>query len=95
MSVRREPAPLHLRLYIAGRAPNSVRAHLNVRAICEEHFAGRYKLEVVDMMAFPHRALADGIVVTPTLVRISPLPLQRVIGNLSDTARVLAALGGT
>lgn len=85
---------LRLRLYIAGNAPNSLRATGNAKAICEEHFPGGYELEVVDMIEFPGRALADGIIVTPTLLKLSPLPVQRVIGNLSDTDRVLMILAG-
>ena len=84
---------LQLRLYVAGNAPNSVRAIANARAICEEHFNGSHDLEIVDLLDHPVRGLADGIVVTPTLLKVSPLPVQRVIGNLSDTSQVLLALG--
>ncbi len=83
---------LRLRLYIAGHAPNSVRAIANCRAICEEHFASVHELEIVDLLEHPTRALADGIIVTPTLLRLLPLPVQRVIGSLSDTSQVLLAL---
>jgi circadian clock protein KaiB len=82
---------LSLRLYVAGNAPNSVTAITNARAICETHFAG-YKLEIVDMLKHPERALADGIIVTPTLLKLLPLPVHRVIGNLSDTTQVLLIL---
>lgn len=85
---------LRLRLYVAGQAPNSVRAIANARAICSEHFASAHELEVVDLLEHPGRALADGIIVTPTLLKLHPPPLQRVIGDLSDTIRVLLALGG-
>jgi circadian clock protein KaiB len=85
-------ASLQLRLYVAGSAPNSVRAIANVRAICGEHFAG-HKLEIVDMLKDPRRALADGIIVTPTLLKLLPLPAGRVIGDLSDTLQVLLILG--
>jgi len=84
---------LQLRLYVAGNAPNSVRAIANARAICEQHFNGSHDLEIVDLLDHPVRGLADGIVVTPTLLKLSPLPVQRVIGNLSDTSQVLLALG--
>jgi circadian clock protein KaiB len=84
---------LQLRLYVAGNAPNSVRAIANARAICEEHFNGSHDLEVVDLLDHPVRGLADGIIVTPTLLKLSPLPVQRVIGNLNDTSQVLLALG--
>ena len=81
-----------MRLYVAGNAPNSVRAIANARAICDEHFAARCDLEIVDLLEHPQRALADGIIVTPTLLKLLPLPVQRVIGNLSDTNQVLLAL---
>ena len=84
---------LLLRLYIAGNAPNSRRAVANVKAICEEHFASGHRLEIVDMLEQPRRALADGVIVTPTLLRLLPLPVQRLIGNLNDTDQVLIALG--
>ena len=71
-----------------------MRAIANVKAICDEHFASGHELEIVDLIQDPHRALADGIIVTPTLLKLSPIPVQRVIGNLSDTDQVLLALGG-
>jgi circadian clock protein KaiB len=83
---------LRLRLYVAGRAPNSVRAIANARAICDEHFASAHELEIVDLLEHPNRALADGIVVTPTLLKLSPLPVQRVVGSLTDTGQLLLAL---
>lgn len=86
-------AGLLLRLYIAGRAPNSVRAVANAKAICDKHFPGDYELEIIDLIERPERALADGIIVTPTLVKRSPLPVEKIIGNLSDTKEVLLALG--
>ncbi len=85
-------ARLVLRLYIAGNAPNSVLATANIRAICDEHYALQHEIEIVDLLKFPQRALADGVIATPMLLRLSPVPIQRVIGNLSDTARVLQAL---
>jgi circadian clock protein KaiB len=90
----REKDTLRLRLYVAGNAPNSVRAIANAVAICERHFAGGHELEIIDLLRHPRRAMADGVLVTPTLVRLTPLPVQRVIGNLSDTQQVLLALGG-
>jgi circadian clock protein KaiB len=83
---------LRLRLYVAGHAPNSVRAVANVRAICDEHFASGHEIEIVDLLEHPKRALADGIIVTPTLLKLLPLPVRRVIGSLSDTNQVLLAL---
>ena len=87
-------APIVLRLYVAGHAPNSLRAIANARSICDEHFAAAHELEIVDLLEQPRRALADGIIVTPTLLKLLPLPVQRVIGNLSDTNQVLQTLAG-
>jgi circadian clock protein KaiB len=84
---------VHLRLYIAGQAPNSVLALANAKAICESHFLAGYKLEIIDLMENPLRALKDGIVVTPTLVRMMPKPSRRVIGTLADQKQVVLALG--
>ena len=83
---------LRLRLYVAGNAPNSVRAIANARAICDEHFASGHEIEIVDLLKHPQRAMADGIIVTPTLLKLGPLPAQRVIGSLSDTSQLLLAL---
>lgn len=90
---RTTTARLRLRLYIAGSAPNSLRAIANVRAICQEHFASGHDLDVVDLLESPTQALVDGVIVTPTLIKLSPLPVRRMIGSLSDTEQVLAALG--
>jgi circadian clock protein KaiB len=90
--LRGKTPKLHLRLYVAGQAPNSVRAIANCRAICDEHFASGHELEIVDLLEQPKRAVADGIIVTPTLLKLLPLPMQRVIGSLSDTNQVLQAL---
>ncbi len=84
---------LSLRLYIAGNAPNSLLAIANIRAICDQHFAAGHDLEIVDLIQHPERALADRIIVTPTLLRLTPPP-QRVVGNLSDTQQLLLALAG-
>jgi len=83
---------LRLRLYVAGSAPNSLQAMANVKAICDEHFARRHRLEIIDLLEHPERASTDGIIVTPTLLKVSPLPAQRMIGNLSDTNQVLLTL---
>lgn len=85
---------IKLRLYVAGNAPNSVMAIANIKAICTEHFNGVHELEIIDMLAHPARGLADRIIVTPTLVRLSPSPIQLVIGNLSNAVQVLQTLGG-
>lgn len=82
-----------MRLYIAGTAPNSVKAIANLKAICARYLKDSYKLEIVDVCEHPRRALADGILVTPSLAKVSPSPTSNVIGNLSDTGSVLAALG--
>ena len=82
-----------MRLYIAGRAPNSVKAIANLEAICRQHLKDSYRLEIVDVCEHPRRALDDGILVTPSLAKLSPTPGANVIGNLSDTGSVLAALG--
>src|SRR4051812_18162380 len=83
---------LVLRLYVAGGAPNSLRAIANTRAFCDEHFASAYDLEIVDFLTHAREALADRIIVTPTLVRLQPLPVRRLIGNLSDTSQLHLAL---
>jgi circadian clock protein KaiB len=85
--------PVVMRLYVAGRAPNSVKAIANLEAICRQHLKDGYKLEVVDVCEHPQRALDDGVLVTPSLAKLSPSPGANVIGNLSDTSGVLAALG--
>jgi len=82
-----------LRLYIAGSAPNSVQAVANLKAICQEYLAGTHKLEVVDVLEHPQRAMAAGVLVTPSLAKLSPLPATNVVGNLSDKNKVLLALG--
>lgn len=89
---RQTPPKLRLRLYVAGRAPNSVQAIANCRAICDAHFSSGHELEIVDLLEHPKRGVADGIIVTPTLLKLMPLPMQRVIGSLSDTNQVLQAL---
>ena len=82
-----------MRLYVAGTAPNSVKAIANLQAICGRYLKDGYKLEIVDVCEHPRRALADGVLVTPSLTKVSPEPASNVIGNLSDTRSVLAALG--
>ena len=81
-----------LRLYIAGQTPRSVAALANLKEICEEHLAGRYKLQVVDLLENPQLARGDQILAIPTLVRKLPLPMRRIIGDLSNTERVLVGL---
>ena len=82
------------RLYVGGvETPNSVRAVANLQAICQEHLQGSYKIELVDILQEPLRALSEGVLVTPTLVRLSPPPLRKIVGDLSNRAAVLHALG--
>lgn len=81
-----------LRLYISGNAPNSVRAIANLEAICKQYLKD-YKLEIVDVFEQPLRALADGVLVTPSLAKVSPAPVANVVGNLSDKRNVLLMLG--
>jgi circadian clock protein KaiB len=84
-----------MRLYVAGRAPNSVKAIANLEEICRQHLKDKYRLEIVDVCEHPRRALDDGVLVTPSLSMLSPSPGAIVIGNLSDTSSVLAAMGIT
>ena len=85
-------AALSLRLYIAGSSPNSVQALTNIKAIFSAHYSGA-SLEVIDVLTNPGQAFADGVIVTPTLLKLAPLPVRRVIGNLSEVSQVLLALG--
>lgn len=80
------------RLYITNRAPTSVRALENLRHICRDYFDGGYELEIVDTAQEPGRAMRDGIVITPTLVKLAPEPRWSIVGDLSDEARVLASM---
>jgi circadian clock protein KaiB len=82
-----------MRLYISDHAPNSIQAVANLAAICKEHLKDSFKLEVIDVLKDPLRALADGIVVTPSLTKLSPSPIAKIIGNLGDKSDVLHALG--
>ena len=81
-----------LRLYITGVTPQSVRALTNVRQICEEHLQGRYELEVIDLYQQPQLAQGEQIIAAPTLIKKLPLPLRRIIGDMSKTDRVLVGL---
>lgn len=81
-----------LRLYVAGQTTNSLRAFVNLKRICEEHLAGRYQIEVIDLLENPPLAAGDEIVAVPTLVRRLPVPVRRIIGDLSNTDRVLVGL---
>jgi len=90
--VSRQPV-LKLRLYVAGDADNSAQAISNLHSICQSRLAGCHEIEVVDVFREPKRALSDGILMTPTLLKISPAPVRRVIGTLSQPEILLRALG--
>ena len=82
----------NLRLYVAGQTPRSVAALANLKKICEQHLAGRYEIEVVDLMKDPALAQRHQIVAIPTLIRQLPEPLKRIIGDLSNVEKVLVGL---
>lgn len=81
-----------LRLYIAGQTPKSIAAFANLQALCETHLAGHYQIEVVDLLEQPQLAQGDQILAIPTVVRRLPLPIRKIIGDLSDTERALVGL---
>jgi circadian clock protein KaiB len=85
-------AEWELRLYVAGQTPKSLAAFANLQRICEEHLAGRYEIEVIDLMKNPQLARGDQILALPTLVRKLPEPVRKIIGDLSNTERVLVGL---
>jgi circadian clock protein KaiB len=81
-----------LRLYVAGTTPNCRAAFTNLKKLCEEHLAGRYRIEVIDLLKSPHLSRSDQILAIPTLVRKLPEPERKIIGDLSNTERVLVGL---
>lgn len=81
-----------LRLYVAGQSPKSLAAISNLHKICEEHLAGKYDVEVIDLLEKPQLAEGDKIIAVPTLVRKLPAPLRKIIGDLSDTEKALVGL---
>ncbi len=81
-----------LRLYVAGQTPNCQAAFANLKKICNEHLQGRYSIEVIDLLENPQLAAGDQILAIPTLVRKLPPPIRKIIGNLSNTERVLVGL---
>lgn len=87
-----EPDRYILQLYVAGKLPKSVCAIINLKKICEEKLHGSYELEVIDLYQQPQLAKRDQIIALPTLIKRSPLPLRRIIGDMSNTERVLVAL---
>ena len=82
----------HLRLYVAGQTPKCIAAFANLKRICEENLAGRYQIEVVDLLQNPRLAAGDEIIAIPTLVRKLPTPVRKILGDLSNTERVLVGL---
>ena len=82
----------NLRLYVAGQTPRSVTAFANLKKICEEYLEGKYHIEVIDLLEDPKLARGDQILAIPTLVRKLPTPLKKIIGDLSNTERVLVGL---
>jgi circadian clock protein KaiB len=82
----------NLRLYVAGQTPKSITALANLKKICEQHLGGQYKIEVIDLVRNPGLARKDQILAIPTLVRNLPTPIRKIIGDLSNTEKVLLAL---
>jgi circadian clock protein KaiB len=97
MTTMERPAPhptetFLLRLYVAGQTPRSVRAFENLKRLCEEHLPDRYEIEIIDLLETPQLGRGDQILAIPTLVRRLPEPMKKIIGDLSDTERVLVGL---
>jgi circadian clock protein KaiB len=91
-AVESAPDTYLLRLYVTGMTPRSIRAITNIGKICAEHLQGRYELEVIDLYQQPQLAQGEQIIAAPTLIKELPLPLRRIIGDLSNTERVLVGL---
>jgi len=88
-----DPAGFYdLRLYVAGKTAKSLNAFANLKTLCEEHLAGRYRIEVIDLLVNPQLAQGDQILAIPTLVRKLPEPIKKIIGDLSNTERTLVGL---
>lgn len=86
------PTIFKFRLYVAGDTQNSIMAHANLSALCEAHLAKHYKIELVDVLREPKRALAEGIFMTPTLVKLAPSPVQKIVGTLEESDRILKVI---
>ena len=84
--------PYQLVLYVAGQSPRSLRAFANLQRVCDEHLAGHFEIEVIDLVEHPAMARTDDILAVPTLVRRHPKPARKIIGDLSNTERVLVGL---
>ena len=89
---KRAEKAYHLRLYVAGQTPKSIAAFANLKKICEEYLAGQYEIEIIDLLKHPQMASGDQILAIPTLVRKLPTPIKKIIGDLSNTERVLVGL---
>ncbi len=89
---RSQDAKWELKLYVAGQTPKSLKAFSNLKRICEEHLAGQYEIEIIDLLENPQLAAGDQILALPTLVRKLPEPVRKIIGDLSNTERVLVGL---
>jgi circadian clock protein KaiB len=87
-----QPEKWELRLYTAGQSPKSLAALANLKRVCDDHLAGRYSIEVIDLLKNPRLAKDDEIIAIPTLVRKLPQPLRKLVGDLSDTERTLVGL---
>ena len=87
------PSIFSFRLYVAGESQNSMRAISNLTALCDDRLKGRHRIEIVDVFGEPDRAFADRIVMTPTLIRVEPGPLRRIIGTLEQADSVAVSLG--
>lgn len=86
-------AVFKFRLYVAGDTPNSMRARTNLSVLCQTYLADRHEIEIVDLLRDPKRALTDNILMTPTLIKLTPAPVQKIIGTLSQAQPLLQALG--
>jgi circadian clock protein KaiB len=91
----KKEAHFKFRLYVAGDGPHSTQAIANLRALCHERLPERYEIEIVDVLRDPQRALDDHVMLTPMLVKLSPVPIRRIVGSLSRLEPVLEALGLT
>jgi circadian clock protein KaiB len=92
LATRPEVETWALRLYVAGQSPKSIAAFANLKRLCEEHLAGRYTIEIVDLLEHPQLAAGDQILAIPTLVRKLPEPLRKIVGDLRNTERTLVGL---
>jgi circadian clock protein KaiB len=91
-TAKENPDIWELRLYVAGQTPKAITAFSNLKKICEKHLAGKYRIEVIDLLENPQLARGDQIIALPTLVRKLPEPMLKIIGDLSNTERVLVGL---